>query len=225
MLTLSDGGRLLDDAWIWRGLSLTVDAGTRWAVVGPSGAGKTVLLRALAGLDRLDEGAITFQARALSDWSLPAYRAAVTYVPQAPAFVEGTVADNLRVPFSFAVHRDRSYDPARVMAYLEQLDQAEDFLERPVDALSGGERQIAALLRALQLAPTILLLDEPTANVDAARTQQIEALVNRWMDSADEAAFVWTSHDADQVERMTDRALTLPDGTIQDPSATATVHD
>lgn len=209
MLTLSDAGLCVDDAWIWRRLSFDVKPGNRVAVVGPSGSGKTLLLRALAGLEPLDKGTLTLAGRGLAEWALPAYRARVMYLPQSPAFVEGTVEENLEVVFGFAVHRDKTYDREVILRHLDRLGQSARFLERDVSVLSGGEQQIVALLRALQLSPSVLLLDEPTANIDAHRTRQIEALLASWMDMQTETALVWTSHDAAQVDRMTTRRIDL----------------
>lgn len=131
------------------------------------------------------------------------------YLAQSPAFVEGTVEDNLRVVFAFKVHQDKVYDRAWVLRRLKGLGFSEGFLDRDTSVLSGGEQQIVALLRALQLGPQVLLLDEPTANLDARRTSQIETLLNSWLETHAEAALLWTSHDAAQIERMTTRQFDL----------------
>lgn len=209
MLALTNAGRRIEDAWIWRHLSFEVTPNARMAIVGPSGAGKTLLLRALAGLESLDEGRITYEGRELSDWGLPRYRAQVMYLPQSPALAEGSVEDNLRLAFEFEVHRERTYSRERIGTYLDRLNRPEDFLNRNTRVLSGGEQQIVALLRALQLDPRVLLLDEPTANVDVERTRQIETLLRGWLEEQPKAAFLWTSHDAAQIERMTDRRIDL----------------
>lgn len=221
MLSLSEAGWQTEKGvWIWRHLSLAANMGERLAVVGPSGAGKTLLLRALAGLEALAEGTLTFEGRALADWSLPAYRARVMYLPQAPSFVEGSVEENLKLPFGFAAHRDETYDRQAVLGRLDALGRTEGFLRRAVGVLSGGERQIVALLRALQLGPTLLLLDEPTASLDAERTRQVETLLSGWLDAQSEAALVWTSHDAAQVERVTTRRVDLSASGAAPPAAT-----
>ena len=209
LLDIRDAGRRIDDGWIWQELSFRVAGGDRLAIVGPSGSGKTLLLRALAGLDRLDAGTIIFQGTALADLALPAYRARVVYLPQRPALLEGTVEANLRAVFDLDVHADKHYDADRIAGRLDILDRDAAFLERKTGVLSGGEQQMVAFLRALQVEPAVLLLDEPTASIDAANTRQIEALVADWLDADAGRAVLWTSHAPDQIARVTDRQIEL----------------
>ena len=98
--------------WLIRGVSVAIGFGERLGVLGPSGAGKTVLLRAMARLDPLDEGSIRWQGRVVQGEGVPDYRKRVVYLHQRPALLEGTVEDNLRYPFTLRAHRDRSFDPA-----------------------------------------------------------------------------------------------------------------
>lgn len=209
MLELRDGGRRVGGRWLWRGLSFTLAAGERLGVVGPSGSGKTLLLRVLAALDRLDEGEVRFDGRSPDDREIPAFRASVVYLAQAPALVEGTVEHNLRLPFGFRVHEGEEYRREVALALLRELGRDEGFLERDGDDLSGGERQLVAFLRAHLLAPRVLLLDEPTANLDADATATLETLYRRWLGEADDRAAIWTSHDGDQIARVADRTLEL----------------
>lgn len=208
MLTLDDAGRRVGDRWLWRRLSFVLEPGERLGLAGPSGSGKTLLFRALVGLDRLDEGGVTFEGRDLDDWELPRYRCRVLVLPQSPALEEGTVEHNLRFPFTFAVHRSRRFDRERAAALLERLG-ARGLLERRIEDLSGGERQRVAFVRALLLASRVLLLDEPTAHVDPARAGVMEEMVEEWRREGDLRAVLWTSHDAAQLERVTDRRIDL----------------
>jgi putative ABC transport system ATP-binding protein len=210
LLHLQDAGRRIDGRWLWRGISFSLDPGERLAVAGASGSGKTLLLRAVAGLDRLDEGTVTHRGREPDEWRMPEYRARVTYLAQTPALVEGTVEENLRLPFDFRVHGDRSYDRRRILGYLDRLERGADFLDRDADDLSGGERQLVALLRVVQLEPAVLLLDEPTAGLDEALVNEVEALVGEWLGDGERGA-VWTSHHSAQLERVTDRRLDVGD--------------
>ncbi len=231
ILSAYKAGRHVGERWLWRNLSFDLHPGDRLGVVGPSGAGKTLLLRALAGLESPSEGMIRFQGKPLSEWPMPAYRARVAYLPQTPAFMEGTVEENLRYPFRFAVHSERRYDPDVVLVWLRCLERGPSYLKQTADVLSGGERQIAALLRALQFAPTVLLVDEPTANLDATATRQVEELIGAWLRDDPARAVVWTSHDAAQMRRSTERQITLTppavlptaDGKHEPDSASETV--
>ena len=139
------------------------------AVCGPSGAGKTLLLRALALLDPLDSGEILWTGRPVARDQVPRFRREAIYLHQRSAVLEDNVEAALRQPFSLRVYRQRQFDRDRAVSFLEQLGRDEAFLAKRVRDLSGGEMQITALVRALQLDPTVLLLDEPTSALDRAR--------------------------------------------------------
>lgn len=210
MLTVTDAGRRIGGVWIWRHLDLQLRAGERLALVGPSGSGKTLLLRSIAGLDALDEGNVALEGRPLDEWEMPEYRARVMCLPQDAALVEGTVELNLRLPFDFEVHADRAFERRRALELLENLGRDAAFLDKRSRDLSGGERQITALLRALMLDPEVLLLDEPAASMDEALARGVEALVGAWMESPDgDRAVLWTSHQARRLERVADRTVEL----------------
>jgi putative ABC transport system ATP-binding protein len=201
--------------WLIRDVNLLVKSGDRLGVLGPSGAGKTVLLRALALLDPLDAGMILYQGEVVVGDDVPGYRSQVIYLHQKPALQEGTVEDNLRHPFTLRAHHGRRFDRGRVTDLLVSLGRDAAFLDKSSRDLSGGEAQIAALVRAIQLEPTILLLDEPTASLDSITAQAVEALLDRWMDAhANERALVWVGHDRDQTLRMTERTVSLTAGRL-----------
>lgn len=202
-------GFAIDGRTLWRDLDLTLAAGECLAVVGASGSGKTLLLRTLAGLEPLQSGELMFRDRRLSDWSMPAYRARVVYVPQRPALPAGVVEAALRVPFQFGVHRHQHFPLDRARELLASLGRDESFLQQRTERLSGGEAQLVALLRALLIGPDVLLLDEPTASLDAQAVSTVERLVDDWLRSQPQRACVWTSHDRQQIERISDRVLVL----------------
>jgi putative ABC transport system ATP-binding protein len=204
------------EGWLIRDVSVAVRPGDRLAVLGPSGAGKTVLLRALALLDPLDAGEIHWRGHAVPGGAVPSYRKQVIYLHQRPALLDGTVEDNLRHPFTLRSHRGKPFDRERVVELLVGLDRDPSFLEKSSRDLSGGESQIVALLRAIQLDPVVVLVDEPTASLDQATARSVEALLDRWLAAGDgERALVWVSHDLDQARRVTGRALNLRAGRLE----------
>jgi putative ABC transport system ATP-binding protein len=179
--------------------------------VGASGSGKTLLLRAIASLDPVEEGEITFSGKSLQQWRLPDYRTKVAYLPQRPALFPGTVEDNLRQPFELAIHRDRGYSRPQILSDLEALHWQAEFLSLTAATLSGGESQILALLRSLQLNPKILLLDEPTASLDADSARQVEILLDGWLQAQPDRACIWTSHNSAQIRRVTHHQIQMPE--------------
>ncbi len=209
LLAVRDLGRRVGDGWIWRGVSFALASGERLAITGPTGAGKTLLLRSVAGLDVFDEGSVRFDDVALDDWSMPRYRAQVRLLPQRPAMIDGTVEANLRLPFGLALHRSRPFPEREALAMLERLDRSPRFLAQPADRLSGGEAQLVALVRTLLASPNVLLLDEPTASLDEATARSIEALVDWWLETGPRRATIWTSHDVAQLGRVVDRRMEL----------------
>jgi putative ABC transport system ATP-binding protein len=185
-------------------------------IVGPSGAGKTVLMRAIALLDPLDAGSIRWQGRAVRGDAVPSYRKQVVYLHQRSALWDGSVEDNLRFPYSLKAHAGESFDRGRVEDLLNDLGRGPAFLAKSSRDLSGGEAQIVALVRALQLDPVVLLLDEPTASLDPETALAVEGLLDRWLTArADQRALVWIGHDATQTRRVTGRRLTLRSGQIE----------
>ncbi|MCA9101542.1 MAG: Flp pilus assembly complex ATPase component TadA, partial [Planctomycetales bacterium] len=125
LISAQNAGRRGDhDRWIARGINLTLREADRIAVVGPTGSGKTVLLRALATLDSLDEGEILWQERPVANADVPQFRAAAVYLRQRPAVFDGTVEDNLRRPFRLRIHRDKRFDRDQVVAQLATVSRS-----------------------------------------------------------------------------------------------------
>ncbi len=205
------------EQWLLRGASLDVRPGERLAVVGPSGSGKTLLLRALAALDPLDEGEILFRGEPIPAGEIPAYRSRVVYLHQRAALFDGNVEDNLRRPFALGVHRGRTFDRQRIVELLQSVGRDATFLEQRLRDLSGGESQIVALARAIQLDPTVLLLDEPTAALDPNAAGAAVKLLADWLaEEPDARALVWVSHDVEPIQQITGRTLEMCDGRLRE---------
>jgi putative ABC transport system ATP-binding protein len=121
------------------------------------------------------------------------------------------------MPFRLGLGGGSVFDRHQILPSLELLGQDVTFLEKSNDDLSGGEAQIVALLRAMQLKPSLLLLDEPTAALDAVATRAIETLVSRWLNDAKTLrATVWVTHDPEQRARVADRILWLEQGRLKE---------
>ncbi len=181
-------------------VSFELEDGACVAVRGPSGAGKTVLLRAIADLDPSD-GDVLLDGTAREDMAAPEWRQRVRYLAAEPGWWAPTVA----------AHFD---DWAAAMPLLERLGLPRDIGAAAVARLSTGERQRLALIRGLALPPRVLLADEPTAALDATTV----AAVERWMYElrAGGMAILWVTHDDAQAMRVAERVLRVAGGQVRE---------
>ena len=201
-------------AWLLDDVNLTIDAGARLVLTGPSGGGKTLLLRALARLDPLDRGEVRYCGQGIHHDAIPRYRASVIYLHQRAALIDDTVDAALRKPYTLSIHRHRRYDRRLAIELLSALGRDAAFLEKKVAELSGGEIQISALVRALQLDPTVLLLDEPTSALDGPTATAVEQLIDRWLTQSEQRAMIWVSHNEAQALRVGRTAFRMEAGRL-----------
>jgi putative ABC transport system ATP-binding protein len=206
--------------WLVDHVSLQIEAGDRVALRGPSGAGKTLLLRAIAQLDPVEAGEVLWQGKIVPPNEIPNFRRAVIYLHQRASLLGDAtsgeiVEDAICRPLVLAAHRHRTFDRPRIVALLDALGRGQAFLDQSISSLSGGEIQIVALLRAIQLDPRVLLLDEPTAAIDPSAAAAVEKLVDRWWSaSPKERAMIWITHDDGQARRVADTVLTMESGRL-----------
>jgi ABC-type branched-subunit amino acid transport system ATPase component len=171
------------DVPVVRGVDLAVAAGQLVAVVGPNGAGKTTLLRAILGLARITGGRVLADGREITGRSLDhLVRLGIGYVPQVDdVFDPLKVSENLNMGGYLLPRGERT---ARIEEVLAIFPTLRSKLNRYVGTMSGGERKMTAIARALMLSPRVLILDEPTAGLSAALTEsvlndQVRALADR----------------------------------------------
>jgi putative ABC transport system ATP-binding protein len=193
-----DGREVLSD------LSAALPEGAS-CIAGPSGCGKSSLLRLLNRLADPDGGTVTFRGRDVREPDVLELRREVCLVPQLPALLEGTVADNVRYAAGLW---DRAPDVARLLD-LAGLDSA--YADRDALRLSVGEQQRAMLARALALGPDVLLLDEPTSALDEEARGAVEATLVDLRERV-ELSIVLVTHDLEQARRMSDWVLRLERG-------------
>lgn len=198
---------------------LTVAAGRLLAVVGPSGAGKSTLLRILNFLEPPDAGELRFGGVAVPRAGPPlATRRAITTVFQRPMLLDASVWDNV----AYGLRIRRQYDHARVAAAIERVGMA-SLARAGARTLSGGEQQRVALARALVVRPRVLLLDEPTANLDPDNVAIIEAIVGEQRDAGTTVVIV--THNLFQARRLADDAALLINGELVEAGPAVTLFE
>jgi ATP-binding cassette, subfamily B, bacterial len=171
----------LDGRPVLKDVSLSVRAGTRTAVIGPTAAGKTQLLSLLTGLTAPDSGAVTYDGRPIADYDPESLHAQVAIVFQDSVLFNMTLREN--IAFSRAVSEDglaRAIDTAELRDFIDGLPQGlETVVSERGTSLSGGQKQRIMLARALALDPRVLLLDDFTARLDTATAETVLDNVRR----------------------------------------------
>ncbi len=190
---------------ILRDVTVSIPAEGITVLAGPSGGGKSTLLRLLNRLDDPLSGEISWKGTRLDQWAPTELRRQVAMVFQQPPLFEGTVRDNLRVALP-------DVSEERALHVLEHVDLAPELIDREAALLSGGEAQRMCVARALLTEPEVLLADEPTAALDTAARHTVEDLARKLADSG--VALLWVTHDTDQLRRLADHVATLVDGRL-----------
>ncbi|GAA5195498.1 metal ABC transporter ATP-binding protein [Microbacterium jejuense] len=200
------------DRELWAGLDLDVHPGELVAVLGPSGSGKTTLLRAILGLEDLSQGTIELLGEPVHGRG----NRRVGYLPQArPLPRDTSLRGRDLVTLGVDGHRfglpiPRRGDRARVDALIEAVG-AQDFADRPVGELSGGEQQRLRAGQALADDPPLLLCDEPLTSLDLANQQAVIGLIDRHRRDRG-AAVLLVTHDINPLLGKVDRILYIANG-------------
>ncbi len=192
---------------------MTVTAGALVALVGPNGAGKSTLLKLMAFLEEPDEGDIFFKDGKVKSSDMPRLRRTVTLVGQSPFLFRGDVFKN--VAYGLKVRGvPKTEWPARVAEALNMVDLG-GFERRSVRELSGGETQRVAIARALVFQPEVILLDEPTAGVDAMRVEMVDEII-REANHKLGATVLFSTHNFAQAYNLTENVIHMSAGRIVD---------
>jgi tungstate transport system ATP-binding protein len=205
-------GFVIDGRDIIRDISFWIGSSGRTVILGPNGAGKTILLRLCHGLLRPTTGELHW-----GELSVEAARAQQAMVPQRPVLLRRTVTGNL-LHVLRVKGVPRGERQALVESALEQAGLA-DLASRPARTLSGGQQQRLAIARAWLLRPAVLLLDEPTANLDPAGVRGVEKLVQTVGEAG--TKILMTTHDIAQAKRLAGDVLFINNGRLLE-HATAT---
>jgi putative ABC transport system ATP-binding protein len=205
-----------------RGVSLSIENGEFTALVGPSGSGKTTLLQLMGCLDQPTSGRVFINGQDVSrlnrNQRADMRRSTIGFVFQFFALIPTLTAyENVEMPLLLA-GRPPEERQARVQQLLDSVGLTDRGAHRP-DQLSGGEQQRVAVARALASGPSLILADEPTANLDTANGEQVMATMTR-LNKETGVTFVFATHDP-RVVKFARRVVTLQDGLVVNHNAQA----
>jgi putative ABC transport system ATP-binding protein len=190
---------------VFKDLSLEVAAGGFVSVEGPSGCGKSTLLRLACRLEAPDAGVVRFAGQPVAAMPPGLLRRRVSYVQQTPALLADSVRANLRLAFGLRINRDlEAPGDGRLRQGLADFQLDKISLDQPARELSVGQKQRLCLLRAMLLAPQVLLLDEPTAALDRDNARRVLAIVGG-LNRTQGVTIVMVSHNAADVGGATAR--------------------
>jgi tungstate transport system ATP-binding protein len=190
------------------------------AVLGYSGAGKTTLLKLLAGLDKPSTGTIRYRDMEITEKTVQRLRRVATMLFQEPVSFNRTVLENVTFGLSMRkVGKDEA--SKRASKTLASL-RLKGFENRKATKLSGGEQQRVALARALVLDPEVLLLDEPTSNLDPANATVIMEAI---LEFAKKGLVIISTHNFLHVRKLTKQAIYIEKGSIVETGATEDLLD
>ncbi|MBO9522365.1 MAG: sulfate ABC transporter ATP-binding protein [Nocardioidaceae bacterium] len=202
-------------------VNLTIPTGQLTALLGPSGGGKSTLLRIIAGLENADTGSVTIEG--VEATHLPAQKRNVGFVFQHyAAFKHMSVAKN--VAFGLEIRKRPKAEVKEKVEELLGLVHLSQFADRLPSQLSGGQRQRMALARALAIEPTVLLLDEPFGALDAKVRKELRDWLRRLHDEV-HVTTVFVTHDQEEALEVADEIVVINDGRIEQVGSPSELYD
>ncbi|KAF8935141.1 P-loop containing nucleoside triphosphate hydrolase protein [Dissophora ornata] len=188
------GKKTEDGSWLFRNVDLEVDNGVL-TITGPSGVGKSTLLKCINQTITMDEGQVWLHDKTPDQWGIPTWRSKVMYIPQRTAIMEGTPLDFVEEVRKFGAHKKNAH------SYDDPVQIALDWGIRPDlwhsrwSNLSGGEMQRISLAIGCSFRPEVLLLDEPTSALDEESCSKVEKTLGQ-------INCVWVTHNPQQAKRI-----------------------
>lgn len=211
ILSLTDISYQVEQRLILNKVNLEVQAGDFLTLTGPSGGGKSTLLKIIASLISPSDGEIIFQGQNQRDYEVTTYRQLVSYCFQQPSLFGQTVADNLQFPF---VIRNEASSQVQIEQALTKVNLPTSYLNKNITELSGGEKQRVALLRNTMFLPKILLLDEVTVGLDARSIEIVHQFIKQlWQDAG--LTIIQITHNQAELSQAA-KVLWLEEGSLSD---------
>lgn len=211
ILSLTDISYQVEQRQILNKVNLEVQAGDFLTLTGPSGGGKSTLLKIIASLISPSEGEIIFEGQNQRDYEITTYRQLVSYCFQQPSLFGQTVADNLQFPF---VIRNEASSQVQIEQALTKVNLPTSYLNKNITELSGGEKQRVALLRNTMFLPKILLLDEVTVGLDARSIEIVHQFIKQlWQEAG--LTIIQITHNQAELSQAA-KVLWLEEGSLSD---------
>jgi molybdate/tungstate transport system ATP-binding protein len=197
--------------FLLRDINLNIEAGEYFVILGPTGAGKTVLLESIAGLYPLKSGEIWLRGNKVNRLGPEKRGVSIVYQDHV-LFPHLSVAEN--IVFGLKLHKQPRSELNRVLDWLSELLNIAHLLDRNPETLSGGERQKVALARALSVEPEVLLLDEPLSALDPETREGVQHEL-RQLHNQLKITTIHVTHDFEEAVALGDRIAVLGDGCIR----------
>ncbi|MEN3047106.1 MAG: ABC transporter ATP-binding protein, partial [Candidatus Hydrothermales bacterium] len=195
-----------------KNINLTINKGEKIAIVGPSGAGKTTLIETIAGLLKPTSGNILIDGIELWEYNINSYRSKIAFVPQEPFLFEGTIYENLTLGENIELEKIKyACKLANISDFIESLPNGYFYkLTEGGLNVSGGQRQKLTIARAILRNPEIILLDEPTSNIDIESEEKIIKALETFL--VDKTAIIITHRLS--LLNLVSKIVVMKDGTI-----------
>jgi len=201
---------------LFKDLSLKFRPGTFYLIKGPSGMGKSSLLKLMNRLEDPLDGAILFKGRSLESYQPQALRRLIIYIQQTPIVINGSVRDNLLLPFTFKNNSNLTKpDDNKLNEFIDEFDLNKINLNDNAQNLSVGQLQRICLIRGLLLSPEVILLDEPTSALDEESCRIVESSAVRLCREYGQTV-IMVSHKKFDPGQIIPTVLELADGQVRE---------